>query len=54
MSKAKITYDAVVSYFRNNKKAIAIARNKPRELFEQECADTIIEIIESEIDNDAD
>ena len=49
-SKATITQSAVMRYFHNDKKALEIVLNKPYELFAQESADNIIEMIESEIE----
>lgn len=47
-SKAVITQNVVFRYFRNNKKALDIAHNKPYELYAEETAEDIIEMIESE------
>ncbi len=49
MSKADVTKNAVFKYFHNNQKALDIARNKPYELYAEESADDIIEMIESEV-----
>ncbi len=50
-SKAAITQNTVMRYFHNNKKALEIVLNKPYELFAQENADDIIEMIESEVES---
>jgi hypothetical protein len=51
-SKASITMSAVLRYFHNNPRAMNIALGKPYELYAQECADDIIEMIESEVSRD--
>lgn len=48
-SKAVVTQNAVIRYFHNNKKAFDIALNKPYELYAEETAEDIIEIIENEV-----
>lgn len=48
-NKAVITQNAVFRYFHNNKKALDIALNKPYELYAEETAEDIIEMIESEV-----
>lgn len=51
-SKAVITQNVVFRYFHNNKKALDIASNKPYELYAEETAEDIIEIIENEVSKD--
>lgn len=52
MKKPKDTYNAVLHYFKGNTKALEIVRNKPFELYAEESADSIIEMIESEVENE--
>jgi hypothetical protein len=51
-SVASVRMSAVLRHFYNNPKAIEIALGKPYELYAQESADDIIEMIESEVHND--
>lgn len=50
-SKSVVTRNAVMRYFYRNPRALEIAYNKPDELYAEETADTIIEIIEGELNN---
>ena len=47
---ATIRINAVLRYFLKNEKAKEIALNKPIELYAQEDTETIIEIIEGELE----
>lgn len=47
-TNVELTIQAVMRYFRGNEKALEIALKKPYELYAEESADTIIEMIESE------
>lgn len=47
---ASVRMNAVLRYFLKNEKAKEIALNKPAELYAQEDSETIIEIIEGELE----
>lgn len=48
-TNVELTIQAVMRYFRGNEKALDIALKKPYELYAEESADVIIEMIESEV-----